>query len=299
MNLKFRKYNSIERYGKSEITNAIIGNKVVVMEKLDGATASFSYDGEEIGFFSRNTALDEDNKLRGFYDWGINTLNVQSLNNDYIYYGEWLVSHYVKYVPEAYSEFYLFDIFDKKTESYVDFEIVKSEASRVGLKMPKVFFEGVVNSIEELNQYVGMSDIALEYGEGIVVKNYNYPTKNGTHAFVKIVSEKFKEVKGIKQKSLTSSNDSLDLFIASVLTEARVRKLIDKKIDLGLLPEELSISDTGIVLKTLGADIVNDIIEEELDVLLSTLKKKISKKTPLIVKSVIDEKNSTINLEVV
>ena len=54
-----------------------------------------------------------------------------------------------------------------------------------------------------------------------------------------------------------------------------------------------------IVLKTLGADIVNDIIEEELDVLLSTLKKKISKKTPLIVKSVIDEKNSTINLEVV
>ena len=39
MNLKFRKYNSIERYGKSEITNAIIGNKVVVMEKLDGVNA--------------------------------------------------------------------------------------------------------------------------------------------------------------------------------------------------------------------------------------------------------------------
>ena len=50
---------------------------------------------------------------------------------------------------------------------------------------------------------------------------------------------------------------------------------------------------------TTNADIVNDIIEEELDVLLSTLKKKISKKTPLIVKSVIDEKNSTIDLEVV
>jgi hypothetical protein len=32
---------------------------------------------------------------------------------------------------------------------------------------------------------------------------------------------------------------------------------------------------------------------------LYTLKKKISKKTPLMVKSVIDEKNSVINLEVV
>ena len=297
--MELRKYNSIERYGKSDTTDAIIGKKIVVMERIDGANASFTYDGEEIGFFSRNNELTEENRLRGFYDWGLKTLDVYSLNEDYIYYGEWLVSHYVKYAPEAYLDFYLFDIFDKKSESYVDFEIVKSEAKRIGLKMPKVFFEGVVNSIEELNQYVGMSDIALEYGEGIVVKNYNYPTKNGTHAFVKIVSEKFKEVKGIKQKSLTSSTDSLDLFIASVLTEARVRKLIDKKIDLGLLPEELSISDTGIVLKTLGADIVNDIIEEELDVLLSTLKKKISKKTPLIVKSVIDEKNSTINLEVV
>lgn len=297
--MELRKYNSIERFGKSDTTDAIIGKKIVVMEKLDGANASFTYNGEEIGFFSRNNELNEENRLRGFYDWGLKTLDVYSLNEDYTYYGEWLVSHYVKYAPEAYLEFYLFDIFDKKSESYVDFEIVKSEAERIGLKMPKVFFEGVVNSIEELNQYVGMSDIALEYGEGIVVKNYNYPTKHGTHAFVKIVSEKFKEVKGIKQKPLTSSTDSLDLFISSVLTEARVRKLIEKKIDLGLLPEELSISDTGTVLKALGADIVNDIIEEELDVLLSTLKKKISKKTPLMVKSVIDEKNSAINLEVV
>jgi hypothetical protein len=297
--LKFRKYNSIERYGKSDTTDAIIGKRIVVMEKIDGANASFTYDGDEIGFFSRNNKLTEKNRLRGFYDWGLKTLDVYSLNEDYIYYGEWLVSHYVKYAPEAYLDFYLFDIFDKKSESYVDFEIVKSEAERIGLKMPKVFFEGVVDNIEELNKYVGESDIALEYGEGIVVKNYNYPTKHASHVFVKIVSEKFKEVKGIKQNPLTSSTDSLDLFIASVLTEARVRKLIDKKIDLGLLPEELSISDTGTVLKTLGADVVNDIIEEELDVLLYTLKKKISKKTPLMVKSVIDEKNSVINLEVV
>ena len=162
--------------------------------------------------------------------------------------------------------------------------------------MPKVFFDGVINNIEDIQQYVGKSDIAKDYGEGIVVKNYNYSSKFKNHVFVKIVSEKFKEVKGIKQKPLNSSVDSLDVFIESVLTNARVDKLIHKKIDLGLLPERLTISDTGVVLKELGSGVIDDIIEEELDVLIALLKKRISRKTPLVVKSVIYEKGSACAL---
>ena len=284
-----KKYDSITRYGKEDLTDAIIGKRVIVMEKLDGANASFVNSGGELKMFSRNTVVDGDNTLRGFYGWASAKLDGVSIAGERIYFGEWLVPHHVQYVEDAYKEFYLFDIFDKETETYLDFDIVKYEAERIGLKMPRVFYDGVINNIEELQQYVGKSDIAKDYGEGIVVKNYNYPSKFKNHVFVKIVSEKFKEVKVIKQKPLSSHVDSLDVFIESVLTNARVNKLIHKKIDLGLLPERLTISDTGVVLKELGSGIVDDIIEEELDILIALLKKKISRRTPLVVKSVIAE----------
>ena len=285
-----KKYDSITRYGKEDFTDAIIGKRIVVMEKLDGANASFVESNGRLEMFSRNTVVNESNTLRGFFGWASSKLDGISIVRDRIYFGEWLVPHHVQYVEDAYKEFYLFDIFDKETETYLDFDIVKYEAERIGLKMPKVFFDGVINNIEDIQQYVGKSDIAKDYGKGIVVKNYNYSSKFKNHVFVKIVSEKFKEVKGIKQKPLISSVDSLDVFIESVLTNARVDKLIHKKIDLGLLPERLTISDTGVVLKELGSGIVDDIIEEELDVLIALLKKRISRKTPLVVKSVISEK---------
>ena len=48
-----KKYDSIPRYGKQG-TRDILGTEVVVMEKLDGANASFGIIDGKLKMFSRN-----------------------------------------------------------------------------------------------------------------------------------------------------------------------------------------------------------------------------------------------------
>ena len=279
-----KKYDSIPRYGKQG-TRDILGTEVVVMEKLDGANASFGIIDGELKMFSRNQELDEHNTLRGFYDWVKQDVDAGKLFVSTIYFGEWLVPHTVHYKKEAQGKFYLFDIYDRKDEKYLGWDIVKQSAKHLGLETPKVLFEGELQDIADLEQYVGQSELTEipNTGEGIVVKDYE------GQQFVKIVSDKFKETKSIKQPSLNKSD--IDSVVDSVLTPQRVEKLIHKKIDLGLLPTELDITDTGNVLKALSSDVVNDIFEEEMHVFLDMLRKKISKKTPIVVRELLEQWN--------
>ena len=60
-----KKYDSIPRYGKQG-TRDILGTEVVVMEKLDGANASFGIIGGELKIFSRNQELNEYNTLKRY-----------------------------------------------------------------------------------------------------------------------------------------------------------------------------------------------------------------------------------------
>ena len=58
-----------------------------------------------------------------------------------------------------------------------------------------------------------------------------------------------------------------------------------------MLPAELDITDTGNVLKALSSDVVNDIFEEEMHIFLDMLRKKISKKTPTVVRELLEHWN--------
>lgn len=278
-----KKYDSIPRYGKQG-TRDILNTHVTVMEKLDGANASFGIIGGELKMFSRNQELDEHNTLRGFYDYVKQNIPRGKILLDTIYFGEWLVPHTVQYKKEAQHKFYLFDIYFNGTDEYMSHNIVKSHAKHLGLEMPKVLFEGELQDVSELQQYVGQSELTEipNTGEGIVVKKYGFEPQ-----FVKIVSDKFKETKSIKQPSLDRTD--IGTLIDSVLTPQRVEKLIHKKIDIGLLPTELDITDTGNVLKALSSDVVNDIFEEEMHIFLDMLRKKISKKTPIVVRELLEK----------
>lgn len=279
-----KKYDSIPRYGKQG-TRDILNTHVTVMEKLDGANASFGIIDGELKIFSRNQELNDHSTLRGFYDWVRHNVDPRKLFVSTIYFGEWLVPHTVQYKKEAQGNFYLFDIYDRKDESYLDWKVVEQSAKYLGLETPKVLFEGELHNITDLEQYVGQSELTdiPNTGEGIVVKDYI------GQQFVKIVSDKFKETKSIKQPSLDRTD--IGTLIDSVLTPQRVEKLIHKKIDLGLLPTELDITDTGNVLKALSSDVVNDIFEEEMHIFLDMLRKKISKKTPIVVRELLGKWN--------
>ena len=253
------------------------------MEKLDGANASFGIIDGELKMFSRNQELNEYNTLRGFYDWVKQNVKPGSVLVNTIYFGEWLVPHTVQYKKEVQSKFYLFDIYDVRTDTYLDWNITVQAAKHSGLRTPEVFFRGDLHSMTDVDQYLGKSNLTdiPNTGEGIVVKDYE------GQQFVKIVSDKFKETKSIKQPSLDRTD--IGTLIDSVLTPQRVEKLIHKKIDLGLLPTELDITDTGNVLKALSSDVVNDIFEEEMHVFLDMLRKKISKKTPIVVRELLEK----------
>ena len=277
-----KKYDSIPRYGKQG-TRDILGTEVVVMEKLDGANASFGIIDGELKMFSRNQELNEHNTLRGFYDWVKLNVDTSKLIINTIYFGEWLVPHSVQYKREAQHKFYLFDIYHSDVNEYLSSKIVQSQAKFIGLETPRVLFEGELQDVSELQQYVGLSELTEipNTGEGIVAKDYE------GQQFVKIVSDKFKETKYTKQPSLDRTD--IGALIDSVLTPQRVEKLIHKKIDLGLLPAELDITDTGNVLKALSSDVVNDIFEEEMHIFLDMLRKKISKKTPIVVRELLEK----------
>ena len=277
-----KKYDSIPRYGKQG-TRDILGTEVVVMEKLDGANASFGIIDGELKMFSRNQELNEYNTLRGFYDWVRHNVDPRKLFVSTIYFGEWLVPHTVQYKKEVQNEFYLFDIYDVKTDTYLDWNITVQVAKHLGLRTPEVFFRGELHSMTDVDKYLGQSELTdiPNAGEGIVVKDYE------GQQFVKIVSDKFKETKSIKQPSLDRTD--IGTLIDSVLTPQRVEKLIHKKIDLGLLPTELDITDTGNVLKALSSDVVNDIFEEEMHIFLDMLRKKIGKKTPTVVRELLEK----------
>lgn len=298
---EIKKYTDVTRYGKSN-TNGVIqeGDYITITEKIDGANASFCIDETNdlgVSCYSRNTPLSEENRLRGFYDWVINKIvsQKQKLNPNYRYFGEYLVPHKVIYKPEYYNNFYLFSIWDEENQKYLSDEIVKSEAVKLGIETVTYFYEGQYISFEHLMSFVGKSDKTLEpdTGEGVVVKNVDYFDKYGNQVFVKLVSEKFAEVQKQKLPKNPNVNVGEIQLVRSVLTTARIDKLIYKLVDEGLLKEDYAIEDMGTILKLLGTRVFEDITKEESDLFAEyeedSIKRIVGKNIPTVVKEVLKE----------
>ncbi|HGT1414612.1 TPA: RNA ligase family protein [Clostridioides difficile] len=297
---EIKKYTDIIRYGKNGTQEVIKeGDIISITEKLDGANSSFTYDEEnyiKISCYSRKTQLSDENKLRGFYDWIVNNIVPikNELNKNYRYIGEWLVPHKVKYKEKYYKRFYLFSIWDELEEKYLSDEIVIKEAKRLGLETVEYFYLGKFISYEHFLGFIGKSNKTEipNNGEGIVIKNWNYLDRYGKQVFVKLVSSQFAEIqkqKLPKNPNISNQNDEL---IKSVLTKPRVEKIIYKLIDEGLLNKnEIIIENMGMLLKLLGGEVLEDILKEESEILLSIedniLKKRMGKILPTVVKDII------------
>lgn len=298
---EIKKYTDIIRYGKQGTQDVIKeGDYITITEKLDGANASFTLDIESalgVSCYSRNQVLTEENRLRGYYDWIINNIVPikVKLNPNYRYIGEWLCQHKIIYKEDVYKNFYLFSIWNEETQQYLHDDIVKSEANKLGLKTPEYFYEGQYVSFEHLMSFVGKSNLTLEpnTGEGIVVKNSSYFDRFGKQVFVKLVSEKFAEVQ--KQKLPKNPNkDSIFIeSIKSVLTKARIEKLLYKLLDEQLIADNYSISDMGSLLKLLGGRVHEDIVKEEFEAIKNIeenmVKRTIGKNLPVILKEILKE----------
>jgi hypothetical protein len=281
-----KKYMDVVRHGKSGTHLTIEGMPfIVIQEKLDGANASFTREGDKVLCFSRNTQLDENNTLRGFYNWVQNNIKVEDLEEGIIYFGEWLVKHKLDYGENA-NKFYLFDVYN--ANEYEPFVVVKYEANRLGLNLVPVFYEGQFQSIEHIQSFIGKSMLG-EIGEGVVVKNVDYKDRHGNQQFTKFVSDEFAEKAKVKKRIVKQPTDQLQEFVESTVNKARVSKIIHKLVDEGLLNENYTIEDMGVILKNIGTRVFDDVIKEELDELLKLVKSKIGRMLPLIVKEILSD----------
>ena len=283
----FRKYDSIVRYGKKGTHESVAeGQEIVIQEKLDGANASFTYKDGELKAYSRKTELNSKDTLRGFYNWVMENIKPELMVEGATYYGEWLVSHRVTYNDDAYKKFYLFDVVTKY-EEFLPVQVVLATAGILGIDHVPVFYAGAFQSIEHIESFVGKSLLGKE-GEGVVVKNLDRRNELG-QPYIKFVSERFSE---LQQSPAKKDPTGVDAVLDTMINVPRVAKMIDKLVDLDVIPEDFDLSDMGKILKGLGSSIYEDIMEEEADVLYKQIKIKVGKQVPNVVKQIIAERQS-------
>lgn len=275
--MQHKKFMDIERIKESNTSGFNKGDHIVIQCKLDGANAAIRYDSETdtIVAQSRKQLLSFENNLRGFYEWS-QTLDkelVKSvLGDNLVAFAEWLVPHSVKYPEERYNHAYFYDVFDTSIGQYLPQNEVKEIIDKLNLTYVPVFYDGEFISWEECMKYVGQTKLGGEYGEGIVCKNMTRLNDPNTRSpfYLKIVGEKFRETKGqrhnkpVDPDKLKSMEENKAL-AETIVTEARVTKLLNKFVDEGILPEDWGAKEMSIVAKNLTKAVYEDCVKEEPD----------------------------------
>lgn len=253
---------------------------VVIQEKVDGANASVRYDvvAGKLTAFSRKQELTYDKTLNGFWNYvqGLDVLPFAD-HPEWVFFGEWLLKNAIQYQSDAYSKWYIFDIFDTSTGKYLPQECVREFCEKNDLIYVKTFYEGPFVSWEHCKSFVGQSDIAVELGEGVVIKNQTKLNDENTKMpfVLKIVSGHFKEVQ--KRNHIAKVQDpqklkaraaALDI-VESVVTKRRVEKELFKMRDEGVIPEKVRSEDMGIIAKHLPKRIYEDCLKEEYEAVVA------------------------------
>lgn len=273
--MEHKKFMDIERIKDNYAGGFQPGDYIIIQEKIDGANAAVRYDPETDTIIaqSRKHILSIDNNLRGFYEW-TQTLDkelVKSvLGGTLIAFCEWLVPHSVPYPNEKYHHAYFYDVYDTESGCYLPQNKVKEIVAKLDLTYVPVFYEGEFISWEHCISFVGRTELGGEFGEGIVCKNQTRLNDRNTRTplYLKIVGEKFCETKGHKQsktvdpEKLKSAEENRAI-AETIVTRARVEKLLNKFVDEGILPADWGANEMPVIAKNLTKAVYEDCIKEE------------------------------------
>lgn len=268
-----KKYVDIERLKDKYALAFSKGEHITITEKIDGANASIGFEDGELSCFSRKQKLSPENTLRGFYTL-VQTFDVEKyrevLGDRYIIFGEWLVSHTIKYPATRLSKFYVFDVWDTEVEQYVPWSVTKDFAAKLGLTTVPLFYDGPFVSWEHVQSFVGKTEMDAEpTGEGVVIKSQDRldNKSSNTPPYVKIVAAKFSEVHQSKPHEVDpeklAAKQAAETLAATIVTERRIQKLIEKAVDEGRLRADWDEKDLGTIAKFLCKDVYADCVKEE------------------------------------
>lgn len=259
------------------------GENIVIQEKIDGSNTAIYNDNGKLRLFSRTQELKGEDGLSGFvrYIKQKESEILKKLPVGYVIYGEWLSQGKINYNSLAKQKkiepYYVFDIakeiIKKETEDGDDFirtfagiDEMKDIANKIGFKtVPELGNEKFSNYEELKEKYVDNQKSAIDgtdcIREGIVIKTINGEKR------LKIVADKFQEVKHIKNSTAKSPYAFVDKYI----TPMRIAKFL---LTIGI--ENPTQEDFGSIFKRLDV-IAEDIIEEEKELLLKDISKIIKK----------------------
>lgn len=274
--MDIKHYVDIERLKDKYAEGFKPGEHITIGEKLDGSNGSFCWDIEAntLAVFSRRRQLDQSNTLNGFYElvqsFDMNYYQ-ESLNKNYIIFGEYLVPHTIKYPEDKYRKFYVFDVWDKDKEQYLPWDSVMLIARTFNLETVPVFYDGPFISWEHIYSFVGKTEMgAMPCGEGCVIKSQDRLGEKNSRlpAYVKIVSEQFSEVhKSKPHKEIDpekiAAKQAMEELAATIVTERRIQKAIEKFTEDNLIPSDWDEKNLGAIAKILPKAIYDDCIKEE------------------------------------
>ncbi|MBP5773993.1 MAG: RNA ligase family protein [Eubacterium sp.] len=268
-----KRYLDIDRMKDKYALAFSKGEHITITEKCDGANASIGFEDGELSCFSRKQKLSPENTLRGFYTL-VQTFDVEKyrevLGDRYIVFGEWLVSHTIKYPATRLSKFYVFDVWDTEVEQYVPWSVTKDFAAKLGLTTVPLFYDGPFVSWEHVQSFVGKTEMDAEpTGEGVVIKSQDRldNKSSNTPPYVKIVAAKFSEVHQSKPHEVDpeklAAKQAAEALATTIVTERRVQKLLEKAVDEGRLRADWDEKDLGTIAKFLCKDVYADCVKEE------------------------------------
>lgn len=238
--MEYRSYMHIEKLGNSAV-EGILNGVCYVSYKVDGTNAVvwLREDGT-LGFGSRNrelASLQEDNG--GFLKFMLSE-DYAALHKDLlayltkypnrVIYGEWLVKHTLQtYAADAWKKFYVFDIYDADTDSYVNYDEYSVEFG----SYPNIDFIPIlakidnptVDQLKALLNKTGDWLVTIGLGEGIVIKNYAYKNKYGWTKWGKLLTEDFLKNKGVKNSINTRPDPTfMEIEIIKLMTAEHILK---------------------------------------------------------------------------
>ena len=224
--------------------------------------------------FSRTNLLNGVDGLRGFKQFIETNLDPDDYAPyaDLVIFGEWCVSHKCQYDWKTWSNHWrVYDIWSKSERNYLSQEFVRGFCEDHRLEYVGNLYVGPFKSWEHCRSFMNLNQNGPQQ-EGIVVKNQTKLDNDEIRApkYLKIVNEAFKESMAVKVKKeidpeVQKEMDNAKALIGSVVTEARVQKMIFKLIDEGILPKDLTPKCMGMVMKNLPSRIWNDLLKEEME----------------------------------
>ena len=285
------------------------GDIIQITTKIDGANASIAWDETtgKLEIFSRTNLLDSPGALRGFYDYVKTEVEpefLKRMNSDfpslkeYVIFGEWCVGHTIKdYNKEWFNKWRVYDIWDKTNQCYLLQNIVEAICEDFGFEYIEELYYGPFISWEHCKSFLNKSTAYGPTQEGIVIKNQSKLGINNKYpCYLKIVNTAFaehqhskKEKKPIDPLEDLEKQNAANL-ASTIITEARIRKLILKLIDEAKLPSELKPTDMSAIMKLLPKYVFDDVIKEEKEVVVQLGKfagKVISQQTAKLARKIV------------